>query len=281
MKNWVLILCLVLSSASALHAQKNKNRQKDAGRHGLDSRKHLNKSWLDLQNGTLPAVSFQFAVEGGFLAIETEEPNVELALPFGLVAPSVGVNFNPSDIVGIHVGGQFRRADVYYNSFNSFSNGGFVYEATGNWNHKMSAIALHYGLTFHGNLSRKGTTCTGFRLRQKAEYTHFILETGMIYGRTFIDELTFVGSYKKLENGEVVEENEEFSGIMFGDGRRLNRQIFLYAKPGFRFQSGGYATRLSGFFEYQIGENTGLVNDFTPKGFSSIMYGIQLGFEFF
>ncbi|MCB0737292.1 MAG: hypothetical protein KDC92_07250 [Bacteroidetes bacterium] len=281
--NGLLALIIVLCASNSAFAQKKRKlNQKDLGKHGLDSRKHLNRSWLDLQNGTLPAFAVSFEAQAGMINIFTDEPNVELSLPFGLFAPGIQLNFNPSDMFGLHAGLQGRVTDVYYRSFDNFSNNGLSYSASGEWTHQIRSGALNFGISFYGNLTRKPTTCTGFRLAQRTEYTHFMLHAGMVVGRSIIDQLSFVGSYSIRQNGELLEEFNDFSGKMIpADGRRVNNQIFAYLKPGFRFAYGNYATRIGAFAEYQIGQNVGLVNDFSPHGFSSLIYGFQLGFEFF
>ena len=285
MRHWIIgIMCtlvLTMGVNTATAQRRGKLNQKDLGKSGLDSRKYLNKSWLDLQNGTLPAFSFSFEAQAGMINILTDEPNVELSLPFGLLAPGIQLNFNPSDMFGLHFGAQGRMTDVYYRSFDDFSNGGKTYFADGEWQHQIRSFALNYGFSFYGNLTRKSITCTGYGLRKRSDYTHFMLHVGMVMGNSLIDELTFVGKYRVVENGEVIEREDTYNGKMLSaDGRRSNRQMFGYVKPGLRFQYGNYATRLCGFFEYQMNQNTGLVNDFSPHSFSSMIYGIQLGFEF-
>lgn len=281
MRIWGILLIVLLLATEPVNAQSRKNNQKDRADHGLNKKGSLNKSWLDLSNGTLPKFSFGIAAQGGFLDISTEETNVELIQPFGIYAPSLFVNINPSDVMGLHFGINYRETDVFYRSFNDFENNNLRYVANGSWLHEMSSVGLNFGITFFGNVSRRSTSCKGFRLSKGGEYTHFMLQLGGMVGRTIVDQLEFTGDYRIVQGGEVIEGEQGYSGVMIPDGRRINSQNYIYAKPGFRFQTGNYATRLSGFVEMQFGDNTGLVNDFSPHTFSFLVYGIQLGIEFF
>lgn len=281
MRVFVYFMMLLFALPHLASAQRKVNKMNGLAQ-ASDKKKKHNKQWIKMRTDGIPSFMVSVGIEGGQANFQTSETNIVLRDPYTILnAPHLNIHINPTKNFGITAGFMYRRTSLYYGSEGIFQNDSISATANGEWEQHFGNVGFNFGLCYYGTLAKKVLSCTGYG-RVTTPTIHFYLEPGIIFAPSLYNEVFFKGDYVKLANGELREsENFQEFTIMYTNEPRRDPMLFGYAKVGLRFQSDDFATRIGPYVEYQLNENRGLVNDFTPNGTSLLNYGLHMSFEFY
>ena len=275
-----IFLGLLIASSPAF-SQKKGNKMNGLSE-TKSTKKKYNKQWIRTSAAMMPKFSFTLGAAAGPATFSHDEPDLIELSPFTLIsAPELTINFNPFKSFGFNLGIGHRSTSFAYRTSGAFANDSINATANGTWKHKFGNLGLSLGFTYYKGLVKKVASCSGFGLIHGSAL-HLYFQNSIILAPSIINELEFKGNYTKFVDGVLREEvNYGTNDIVVTDEPRRETMMFYSARLGLRFQADNYASRIGLALDYQLNDNTGLVNDFTTSTTSIMMVGVNIAFEFF